>query len=140
MKCPPDSVDCSYCLLNPLRLTTEEYAELHFIPDPVPTKDGKYKEFSEVYGTETTDSARPGLKNNPVLTENDKVNRALFVAGRCYSILVPMKWVHDKSVAFMENVSKDGKTLYVQISGLLSRFLSFFLRLPINFFYIGPID
>ncbi len=64
-----------------------DFAQLHFIPDPMPGDEGKYKEFSDVYGTKTTDSARPALKNMPVLTENDKANKDLFVAGKIYSVL-----------------------------------------------------
>ncbi len=66
-------------------MSPEVFAELHFIPDPVPGDDKtRYKDFSEVYGTETTDSARPGLKNKPLPTENDKANKDLFVAGKVW--------------------------------------------------------
>ncbi len=84
-KCPPDD-PCVYCVLNPVRMPADVFADLNFIPDPVPVSDGdKYKDFADVYGTETTDSARPGLKNKPLPTVNDKANKDLFVAGKSCS-------------------------------------------------------
>lgn len=41
--------NCAYCQLNPPRLLPEEFAELHFLPDPVPdTQTGRYQSFDQV--------------------------------------------------------------------------------------------
>lgn len=56
------------------------YNELHFLPDPV-LENGEYKSFEAVYGTETDDRDRPGLKFSPEAVENDKDKKSLFIAG-----------------------------------------------------------
>ena len=56
------SPECDYCSQKPPRLQ----CALHFMPDPViaPSLDGeKYKEFDEVFGTDTTDDDRPSRRH-----------------------------------------------------------------------------
>ena len=67
--------------MNPPRMPQDEFAELSFCPDPVPNETGGYKPFTEVYGTDTTDNARPSLTKKAAPTENDKKNAKYFVAG-----------------------------------------------------------
>ena len=54
---------------------------MHYLPDPVLNDDGEYKDLTEVFGTETTDSVRPSLMSKPQPTESDKKFKHLFVAG-----------------------------------------------------------
>ena len=91
-KCPWPQDACAYCLFNPPRLSAEDFEQLHFLPDPVPGTDGKYKDFSELYGTQTTDNHRPGLQNKPQLAENDKAHKELFVAGSEILVLTCCLW------------------------------------------------
>ena len=74
-------MDCSFCALNPPRLPPAELANMHYLPDPVLNDDGAYKDLTEVFGTETTDSDRPSLMSKPQPTESDKKFKHLFVAG-----------------------------------------------------------
>lgn len=57
-KCGQDS--CSLC--KPVRMPRDMFDQISFLPDPVPQSDGHYKEFKEVFGTETTESHRPSLQ------------------------------------------------------------------------------
>ena len=50
---------CEIC--RPVRLPSEVFTSVHFLPDPVPGEDEHYKPFDEVYGTETSESHRPSL-------------------------------------------------------------------------------
>ncbi len=55
------SVDCLYCQSNPTQ--TPDFDQIHFLPDPEPTKDKlHYLSFDQMYGKETTDSHCPSLK------------------------------------------------------------------------------
>ena len=66
--------NCTYCTVN--QKHSDE--ELHFLPDPDVDEVGQYKNFSNVYGTETNDSARP------VPTENDKKFKKVLTAGKTF--------------------------------------------------------
>lgn len=80
MKCRDDS--CSYCtIINPPRLPHDVFEQLSFLPDPVLGCNRRFKPFTEVYGTDTSDSDRPSLHNKPELTERDKKFKSMFVAG-----------------------------------------------------------
>lgn len=72
---------CSYCTINPPRLPHDVFEQLSFLPDPVLGCDGRFKPFTEVYGTETSDSDRPSLHKKPELTERDKKFKTMLVAG-----------------------------------------------------------
>ena len=50
---------CEVC--QPVRLPSQVFKSLHFLPDPVPSDDEHYKLFDEVYGSETTEMHRPSL-------------------------------------------------------------------------------
>ena len=56
------SRDCIIC--KPPRLNDEDFRRLHHLPDPILTTDDHYKEFSDVFGTETTQGAMPSLKTS----------------------------------------------------------------------------
>ncbi|GBB89518.1 hypothetical protein RclHR1_16200004 [Rhizophagus clarus] len=55
--------DCNIC--KPLKSDEVDFSQVHsLIPDPIPTIDKtSYKEFSEIYGTITTEQHRPSLKH-----------------------------------------------------------------------------
>ena len=76
-KCAED--DCAYCTLKPPRLSPAIFESLHFLPDPVLKEDG-FGTFDELYGTETNDGDRPGLKAHPQ-SERDKTFKNLLVGG-----------------------------------------------------------
>lgn len=79
-KCLQDN--CSYCVLNPVRMPEEIFRELSFLPDPVSSPSGGFKAFTEVFGTDTNDSDRPGLKENPTASDRDKKFKALLVGSK----------------------------------------------------------
>ena len=56
------SWDCIIC--KPPRLNDQDFKRLNLLPDPIPGTDDHYKEFSEVFGTETTEGAMPSLKTS----------------------------------------------------------------------------
>ena len=56
------SQDCIIC--KPPRLNDQDFRRLNHRPDPIPGTDDHSKEFSEVFGTETTEGAVPSLKTS----------------------------------------------------------------------------
>ena len=56
------------------------------MPDPVLGND-EYKDFSEVYGTETTDQGRPSLLNVEPVSERDKLFKNILTSGMMASQL-----------------------------------------------------
>ena len=55
------SHNCEIC--KPLRLNNQDFKSLDHLPDPTPgTNDHYYEQFSEVFGTDTTEEAMPSLK------------------------------------------------------------------------------
>ena len=56
------SRDCIIC--KPPRLHDQDFRLLNHLRDPIPGTDDHYKEFSEVFGTETTEGAMPSLKTS----------------------------------------------------------------------------
>ena len=51
---------CSIC--KPVRMDSELFKTLHFMPDPIPGDDDHYKRYVEVYGLDsTTEEHRPSL-------------------------------------------------------------------------------
>ena len=54
--------DCIIC--KPPRLNDQDFILLNHLPDPIPGTDDHYKEFSEVFGTKTTERAMPSLKTS----------------------------------------------------------------------------
>ena len=50
---------CSIC--KPVRMDSELFKTLHFMPDPIPGDDDHHKRFVEVYGLDTTEEHRPSL-------------------------------------------------------------------------------
>ena len=80
-KCQSDT--CGYCVINPPRLPEGLFEELHFVPDPVPGADGvTYKDFHEVYGTNTTDEGRPSLLDAEPVSARDRQFKNLLIAGK----------------------------------------------------------
>ncbi|KAH3848466.1 hypothetical protein DPMN_090831 [Dreissena polymorpha] len=77
-KCTSD--ECAYCVINPPRLPEDIFQSLHFVPDPV-MRGGQYVVFDDIYGTETDDSARPGLQNVQPTSERDKEFKKILVAS-----------------------------------------------------------
>ena len=57
-KCGQD--ECSVC--KPIRLPREVFDRISFLPDPMPQNDGHYKEYKDIFGTETTEDHRPSLQ------------------------------------------------------------------------------
>ena len=56
-------INCKIC--KPPRLPREVFSKIHYIPDPIPSSNGHYKPFSEVYGMQTTECHRPSLAKHP---------------------------------------------------------------------------
>ena len=85
-KCQSDTY--GYCVINPPRLPEGLFEELHFVPDPVPGADGvTYKNFHEVYGTNTTDEARPSLLDaEPSLCEINSLRTYLLLVSLCFDL------------------------------------------------------
>ena len=53
-------MDCNIC--KPIRSDELDFSQVHSLPDPIPTANkASYKEFSDVYGTITTEQHRPSL-------------------------------------------------------------------------------
>jgi hypothetical protein len=51
---------CDIC--GPPRLPERVFSSLYTLPDPMPGEEGHYKQFTELYGTETNESHRPSLQ------------------------------------------------------------------------------
>ena len=51
-----------YIICKPPRLNDQHFKHLNLLPNPIPGTDDHYKEFSEVFGTETTEGVMPSLK------------------------------------------------------------------------------
>ena len=58
-KCGEDS--CSIC--KPSRLPEDLFTKLDHLPDPMPSEDGHYKQFAEVFQSNTVENYRPSLQN-----------------------------------------------------------------------------
>ena len=72
-----DSTDCWYCTMHQKRIEN-----LDKPPDPVFNTSGSvYLPFNQEFGTPTTDTAKPSLKEKLVSTESDKQNKSVLVAG-----------------------------------------------------------
>lgn len=56
-KCGSDT--CMVC--KPVRLPSDVFTALHFLPDPVPGVDGHYRSFDEAIGSVTDESHRPSM-------------------------------------------------------------------------------
>jgi len=55
-------MDCNIC--KPIRSDDLDFSQVHSLPDPIPIADKtRYKQFSDVYGTITTEQHRPSLSN-----------------------------------------------------------------------------
>ena len=51
---------CTIC--KPVRMPSDTFSSLHFLPDPIPGKDGHYCSFTEIYGKSTSEEHRPSLQ------------------------------------------------------------------------------
>ena len=40
----------------------DTFNNIHHLPDPIPSEDGHYTPFSEVYGSSTTEQHRPSMQ------------------------------------------------------------------------------
>lgn len=82
--------NCPYCVFNPIRMSEEDFANLHWLPDPVEVEGTleEYKSFDQVYGEETDDSSRPSLKTKPQPTEADMRHKGGFVAAKARSFIL----------------------------------------------------
>ncbi|KAK6189772.1 hypothetical protein SNE40_001768 [Patella caerulea] len=76
---------CHHCAISPRRLAADQ---LHWLPDPTLGADGNYQDFEDVYGFETTDAARPGLKDAVQPTENDKANKTTLTAAKAREFII----------------------------------------------------
>ncbi|GES91916.1 uncharacterized protein LOC111136195 [Rhizophagus clarus] len=64
--------DCNIC--KPLKSDEVDFSQVHSLPDPIPTIDKtSYKEFSEIYGTITTEQHRPSLKHQQKDKQTNKM-------------------------------------------------------------------
>lgn len=54
------SSSCKIC--KPVRMDSEMFSTVNFLPDPIPQGDGHYKHFADVYGQKTSDQYRPSLQ------------------------------------------------------------------------------
>lgn len=52
------NTDCDIC--KPPRVPSNIFCDIHHLPDPIP-EDDKYKDFEEVYGSQTSEEYRPSL-------------------------------------------------------------------------------
>ncbi|GBC32615.2 hypothetical protein GLOIN_2v1880501 [Rhizophagus irregularis DAOM 181602=DAOM 197198] len=52
---------CTIC--RPIRCSTEDFEQLHHLPDPVPGEDLHYISFEKLYGTPTTEDHRPSFRD-----------------------------------------------------------------------------
>ncbi|EXX66121.1 hypothetical protein RirG_126910 [Rhizophagus irregularis DAOM 197198w] len=52
---------CTIC--HPIRCSTEDFEQLHHLPDPVPGEDLHYISFEKLYGTPTTEDHRPSFRD-----------------------------------------------------------------------------
>ena len=55
-----NDIECSVC--KPPRLPADVFCDIHHLPDPIPDGD-KYKDFEEVYGSQTSEKHRPSLSS-----------------------------------------------------------------------------
>ena len=53
------SSECEIC--KPVRMDSERFKSIHFLPDPVMGSDDHYIPFTDVYGTDTSENERPSL-------------------------------------------------------------------------------
>lgn len=51
--------NCDIC--KPVKMPAEQFATLHFLPDPTPGDDGHYLPFEKMYWETTTEEHRPSL-------------------------------------------------------------------------------
>ena len=51
---------CTVC--RPVRMPIDIFSSLHFLPDPIPGKDGHYYSFTDIYGKSTSEEHRPTLQ------------------------------------------------------------------------------
>lgn len=55
-----NDIDCRIC--KPPWLPPDVFCDIHHLPDPIPDGD-KYKDFEEVYGSQTSEKHRPSLSS-----------------------------------------------------------------------------
>lgn len=78
--------NCWYCVLNPPKLQLEQ---LHWLPDPTLGENGEFKDFSEIYGRETTDKDRPStVLKEAATSEQDKLNKPYLNAARVRTFII----------------------------------------------------
>ena len=53
------SSECEIC--KPVRMDSERFKSIHFLPDPVMGSDDHYVPFTDVYGTDTSENECPSL-------------------------------------------------------------------------------
>lgn len=83
MKCDAEKAPfCPYCVLNPPRLDDQTFAKLRFLPDPIVNESGEYKEYRDLYGTNTDERDMPSRKQKAVSTDRDKKFKSLLTAGK----------------------------------------------------------
>jgi hypothetical protein len=105
--------ECTYCSINPPRLSPELFDELFFLPDPLLGPNGEYMTFDEVYSTYTNGEDRPALKSKPQATTSDKSHKHLLVGGKL-QILKCIKLEHLEN--FILNVGERFLYTYKYIS------------------------
>lgn len=85
-KCVKDGCVC--CKKHPPSIPLGVFVGVHFLPSPMLDIGTKYREFDEVYGTETTEQDRPSLQNNGRKGATDEALKHLLVAGKVRGIIL----------------------------------------------------
>jgi hypothetical protein len=80
--------DCWYCPEKGIRLPSEVFDSLHYLPDPVPSDTGEYLSFEKSYGIPTSDQHRPSISSNPSASDRDKEHKSLLVAGKVRHFMI----------------------------------------------------
>ncbi|CAB4439304.1 unnamed protein product [Rhizophagus irregularis] len=76
--------ECTICL--PVELPIEVFDELHFLPDPEPSiaDSNHYKDFSSIYGTQTSENFRPSKAGQ---LEADNLPQGIFNNNRVHEFV-----------------------------------------------------
>ncbi|CAB4434284.1 unnamed protein product [Rhizophagus irregularis] len=71
---------CPYC--KPIRLPSQEFHDLSFLPDPIPSQENTdhYAAFQSIYGTETTEEYRPTYMQSQANAE--PIPKSILVVGK----------------------------------------------------------
>ena len=68
-------------MCGPSRLPERVLSSLHTLPDPMPGEEGRYKQFTELYGTETNKSHHPSLPTESKKELEEALADFMFTCG-----------------------------------------------------------